>query len=127
MVIPPPITPAGSLAGSVRSAKVTVKRGIGVLNLGVKALCAAGTTSCRVRVSASGKKNRRAKAVSLGFAAPTVRPGGTVALKINLSTKALRALRKAKKLTMTVTIRIERAGSTTVSQKLTGTLKAPRR
>ena len=128
---PPPPPPAGAsgadaapvITGRSRGRAKVSRRGVFSVT-GAKVICGAGSTRCLVTASARGTLPRavRTRAVSVAKTSFSVAPGKTSTVKLKLTKKALKALRKAKRLKVTVAIRATR-GSKRASKNVALTLR----
>jgi hypothetical protein len=88
----------------------------------IKVACPAGSaTSCTVTFAT--KAGRKAYASSKA----TIKSGKSATLSITLSSKALKQLKKAKRLKLAFTITARRSGGADVRKTFSATLRAPRR
>ena len=91
--------------------------------------CPAGGARCKVRTSVTGRVSVSAskkRNVRLGNSSYSIAAGKKGAVRVKLTKKGLRLLRRAKKAKGTVTIRVTK-GATVTTKKVTVTLRAPKK
>ena len=90
--------------------------------------CPAGGAACKVTTSVTGRvsASARKKNVKLGGSSYTVAAGKKGAVRVKLTKKGLRLLRRAKKVRGSISIRV-RKGSTLTTKKVSVTLRAPKK
>jgi hypothetical protein len=116
----PPLQPAGSMAVTARQARVTARKGRGTLSTRSRVRCAIGGASCQVSVRVTGKRG------SFATHALTLKPGAAATIAVPLRRPALERLRKARKLTLTVSITVSRAQAEPVTRSFKAQFRRPR-
>ncbi|MEA2144507.1 MAG: large repetitive protein, partial [Solirubrobacteraceae bacterium] len=116
-----PLTFSTGKAGKVRVSK---SRGASLKE--PTATCPAGTPACTVVLTASAKlsRSKKAKRVSIGSKTKQLAAGATGKLSFTLSSKAFKALKKLKRLSVSLTI-VGTHGTLKVTKKASVTLLAP--
>ena len=107
----------------------------GVVTLKTTVDCSGGGPDCKVTAAAAAKvagaaavaakKKKKAKTVKLGKSSFVVKSGAKGKVRVKLSKKGLKLLKKLRKIKATVTVRITR-GNQTVTKKIKVTFKAPK-
>ena len=90
--------------------------------------CPAGGARCKVKTSVTGRVSASAKkrTVKLGGSSYSIAAGKKGAVRVKLTKKGLRLLRRSKKAKGTITIRVTK-GSTVTTKKVSVTLRAPKK
>jgi Ca2+-binding RTX toxin-like protein len=90
--------------------------------------CPAGGARCKVRTSVTGRVSASAKkrTVKLGGSSYSIAAGKKGAVRVKLTKKGLRLLRRSRKAKGTITIRVTK-GSTVTTKKVSVTLRAPKK
>lgn len=127
LVVGTPTLPAGGSGGTVTVAKdgtATLKKTVGCLGAGPD--CAVTTEASAKIAAASAAKKKKAKTVKLGKSTFKVKSDTTAKVKVKLTRKGLKLLKRLKRIKATLKITVKR-GNKTGTKTIKVTFKAPKK